>query len=107
MVAGSGPCHLAVCMNVHCLMNGAEELVEHLEHRYGLFPGEENDLGIELEVTYCFGACDLGPNVELDGVVYDGVSTDELDRIVTAAASRTGQSETTDRPVGESIEEER
>lgn len=73
---------MAVCVNVHCEMNGANELVEHLVLAHGLAPDAENALGLSLELTYCFGACDMGPNVEIDGVFHDGVTPDQLDALI-------------------------
>jgi len=81
---------MAVCVNVHCSMNGADELVEHLVSEYGVAPGVESDTGLSLELTYCFGACDLGPNVEIDGEFYDRVTPDDLDRLLKRPGSRGG-----------------
>ena len=39
--------------------------------------------GLSLELTYCFGACDMGPNVEVDGEFYDGVTPEQIDRIIS------------------------
>jgi len=73
---------MAVCVNVHCEMNGANELVEHLVVAHGVAPDVESENGLSLELTYCFGACDIGPNIEVDGVFYDGVTTDQLDTLI-------------------------
>ncbi len=73
---------MAVCVNVHCSMNGADELVEHLVVAHGVAPDIESEAGLSLELTYCFGACDMGPNVEIDGEFYDGVTPEELDRLI-------------------------
>jgi predicted ArsR family transcriptional regulator len=82
----SGVCrknhHLTVCMNVHCEMNGATDLVEHLVVAHGVAPDTEPRNGLALELTYCFGACDMGPNVEIDGVFYDGVTPEQLDDLI-------------------------
>ena len=72
---------MTVCVNVHCEMNGATDLVEHLVVAHGVAPDvDSND--ISLELTYCFGACDMGPNVEIDGTFYDGVTPEQLDRLI-------------------------
>ena len=72
---------LTVCVNVHCEMNGANELVEHLVVAHGVAPDVETD-GLSVELTYCFGACDMGPNVEIDGAFYDGVTPQQLDQLI-------------------------
>lgn len=73
---------MTVCVNVHCEMNGAHGLVEHLVVAHGVAPDVESGNGLSLELTFCFGACDMGPNVEIDGVFYDGVTPEHLDEII-------------------------
>lgn len=72
---------MTVCVNVHCEMNGANDLVEHLVVAYGVAPDVDSD-GLSVELAYCFGACDMGPNVEIDGAFYDGVTTQQLDQLI-------------------------
>jgi NADH:ubiquinone oxidoreductase subunit E len=63
-------------------MNGAEELIEHLVLEHGAAPGVESAEGLLVETTCCFASCDLGPNVEIDGVFYEGVTTQQLDALL-------------------------
>ncbi len=81
---------MSVCVNVHCSMNGADELVEHLVSEYGVAPDVPVESGLSLELTYCFGACDLGPNVEIDGEFTDGVTIDRLDELLAKLNLRGG-----------------
>jgi NADH:ubiquinone oxidoreductase subunit E len=74
---------MAVCVNVHCSLNGADDLVEHLVVAHGVAPDVDSERGLSLELTYCFGACDMGPNVEVDGEFYDGVTPEQIDRIIS------------------------
>ena len=73
---------LVVCVNIHCAMNGAEELVEHLVLNHGAAPGIESESGLLVELTCCFGSCDTGPNVEIDGDFFDGVTPERLDELI-------------------------
>lgn len=81
---------MSVCVNVHCSLNGADELVEHLVSEYGVAPDVPVESGLSLELTYCFGACDLGPNVEIDGEFTDGVTIDRLDELLARLNLRSG-----------------
>jgi NADH:ubiquinone oxidoreductase subunit E len=63
-------------------MNGAEELLEHLVLSHGAAPETLSDGGIFVELVHCFGACDIGPNIELDGIAYDGVTPEKLDELL-------------------------
>lgn len=81
---------MSVCVNVHCSLNGADDLVEHLVSEYGVAPDVPVESGLSLELTYCFGACDLGPNVEIDGEFTDGVTVDRLDELLARLNLRGG-----------------
>lgn len=82
---GVGPRHcLAVCVNIHCAMNGAHELLEHLVLSHGAAADVVSESGLLVETMYCFGACDDGPNVELDGEAHDAVTPDKLDELLAA-----------------------
>ena len=73
---------MAICVNVHCSMNGSDELVDHLVSTYGIAPDVEMEEGLTVELTYCFGECDYGPNVDVDGELLEGVTKEQLDEIV-------------------------
>ena len=74
--------HVTICDNVHCVMNGAADLIEHLVLTHGAAPGIESEDGILVETTCCFASCELGPNVEVDGAFYEGVTPELLDAIL-------------------------
>jgi NADH-quinone oxidoreductase subunit E len=75
---------LTICVNVHCAIMGAEDIVEHLVLEHHAAPGVENERGLLVELTHCFAACDMGPNVEIDGTFYDGVTPERLDEILAS-----------------------
>jgi NADH:ubiquinone oxidoreductase subunit E len=72
-------------VNVHCALNGADELLEHLVLFHGAAPEMTSDSGVFVELVHCFGACDIGPNIELDGIAYDGVTPEKLDELLNTA----------------------
>ncbi len=75
---------LTLCVNIHCAMNGADELLEHLVMEHGAAPDTESDRGLFVELVHCFGACDIGPNIELDGVAHDGMTPERLDELLAS-----------------------
>jgi NADH-quinone oxidoreductase subunit E len=77
------PRKLTLCVNIHCAMNGAEELLEHLVLSHGAAPDTESEQGLFVELVHCFGACDIGPNIELDGIAHDGVTPEVLDELLS------------------------
>jgi NADH:ubiquinone oxidoreductase subunit E len=72
-------------VNIHCALNGADDLLEHLVLAHGAAPDLASESGLFVELVHCFGACDIGPNVELDGIAYDGVTPDRLDELLSGS----------------------
>jgi NADH-quinone oxidoreductase subunit E len=79
---------LTLCVNIHCAMNGADELLEHLVIAHGAAPEHTSASGLYVELVHCFGACDIGPNIEFDGHAYDGVTPEVLDELLGSADSQ-------------------
>lgn len=56
-----------VCTGTACYVKGAQQLLQALEEKYGLHPGQattDNKLGVQ--VARCVGACGLAPVVIVD-----------------------------------------
>ncbi len=59
-----------VCMGTACYIKGAAHLLEAMEDRYGIKPGETTPDGkISLLTARCLGSCGLAPAAVLDGNV--------------------------------------
>jgi NADH:ubiquinone oxidoreductase subunit E len=57
-------------------------LINHIESRLGVIPGETSEDGIfTLETGNCLGACALGPVVMLDGEYEGKMDPKKLDRL--------------------------
>jgi sirohydrochlorin ferrochelatase len=78
--------HVAVCTNQTCAAAGAPAVLERL--RQATRDSEENNARVTR--TSCLGQCGDGPNVAVypDGVWYQGVSTDDAERIVSSHLDR-------------------
>jgi bidirectional [NiFe] hydrogenase diaphorase subunit len=68
-----------VCTGTACYIKGAGKLVDGIEDKYGVRPGETTSDG-ELSVlsARCLGACGLAPAAVLDGVVLGNQGADGL-----------------------------
>lgn len=56
-----------VCTNLPCMLNGAYELLEYLEHRLGVKPGGTTSDGVfTLEEVECVAACPEAPCVQVN-----------------------------------------
>lgn len=68
-----------VCMGTACYIRGAAKLVEEIETKYKVKPGETTADGeLSLLSARCLGACGLAPAVVYDGEVAGKVSVTEL-----------------------------
>ncbi len=57
-----------VCLGTACHVRGAVRILEEMERKLGIKPGETTeDLKYTLETVNCVGACALGPIVIVDG----------------------------------------
>jgi len=59
-----------VCTGTACYIKGAAKLLDDVEKKYGIKPGETTpDGNMSLVTARCLGACGLAPAVVLDGQV--------------------------------------
>jgi NADH-quinone oxidoreductase E subunit len=77
-----GKCHFSVCQTTPCALRGAEDVIEHIEQRLNIKPGETTPDGkFSLSIVECLGACELAPvmqcNKEYKGLL-DKKKIDEL-----------------------------
>jgi len=78
-----GKYHLKVCTNVACCLRGAEELVEHVEKKYGIHCGETtHDRKFTLMEEECLGACGTAPAMMLNNDYHENLSVEQLDKIL-------------------------
>jgi NADH-quinone oxidoreductase subunit E len=73
---------VAVCQGTACHVRGSARVLEELERRLGVGPGETTPDGqVTLQTVNCLGACALGPVVLVDGTYHPYVDTAEARRI--------------------------
>ena len=81
-----GKHHVMVCTCVPCGLCGGDRVLEHLEHRLGLRPGQTSKDGLfSLEEVQCLAACDKAPLIQINEEVYGNVTFDEIDRMLEEA----------------------
>ena len=73
-----------ICTNISCWLNGAEELVAHVEDKLGIKLGETTaDDRITLVVEEeCLAACCGAPMMVVDGHYHENLDTDKIDEIL-------------------------
>jgi NADH-quinone oxidoreductase subunit E len=74
---------VSICTNIACLLDGAEELLEHAEHSLGVRAGGTTADGtITLEEAECLADCDRTPCVTVNHRYVGGLTADAFDRLV-------------------------
>ena len=78
-----GRWHLQVCRNVSCSMRGATRLLEHVERRLGIGPGETTSDGrFTLSTVECLGSCGTAPAMMLNDRYVEDLSAESIDQLL-------------------------
>lgn len=76
--------NVAVCTNISCWLNGAEELVAHCERKLGIKLGESTADGrvyLKREEE-CLAACACAPMMVVNGHYHEKLTTAKVDEIL-------------------------
>ncbi|MCF6764305.1 NAD(P)H-dependent oxidoreductase subunit E [Thiotrichales bacterium 19S3-7] len=74
---------LNVCTNISCMLNGAKDIIHHIEKRLGIKPGETTADGrITFREVECQGACCGAPMLEVDKQFYENLTPEKVDQII-------------------------
>jgi NADH-quinone oxidoreductase subunit E len=74
---------VCVCNSISCMLNGSEDLIHHIEHRYRVRPGETTTDGrFTFKEVECLGACRDAPVVLIGKTYHERLTTQELDRLI-------------------------
>ena len=85
-----GKYHIQVCEGLSCaLCGGAEQLVEYLEEKLHIKPGEISpDSMFSLEVVQCLASCGTSPALRMNDELYDDLTFAKVDRLLDQLAER-------------------
>ena len=82
-LAPVGKHKLNVCTNVSCMLNGAYELLSHIEKKLDIKPGQTTKDGrITLKEVECQGACCGSPMLEVDKIFYENLTVEKVNQII-------------------------
>ena len=78
-----GQHHIKACLGTACHVKGGEQMLDVLERRLGVRPGETTDDGqYDLERVACLGCCALAPVVTIDDKTFSQMSVLKLQRLL-------------------------
>ncbi len=90
---------LRVCTSLPCLLRGGGELLERIEEKLGIKPGETTaDGAVTLTETECLCACEMAPMAQLDERFVGPLEGSTVDDILQDARTAPGSPEVTPEP---------
>lgn len=76
---------LEVCKSGPCHVSGAKNVLQLLEDKLNIKPGQTTEDGVfTLIHSSCFGACDIAPAIKIGEKVYGNLTAEKLTEIVNS-----------------------
>jgi NADH-quinone oxidoreductase subunit E len=74
---------LEVCQTGSCAVNGGEDIIEHLEQKLGIKPGETTADGLfSLKAVECLGGCGYAPVMQVNTEFHEHLTIEQIDRLI-------------------------
>jgi NADH-quinone oxidoreductase subunit E len=74
---------ICLCTNVSCMINGCDDILEHLSTRLGICFGEVTEDGrFSLKEVECLGACGGAPMMQIGHTYYENLTPQLVDQIL-------------------------
>ena len=74
---------IEVCTNISCMLVGAMNIVEHLENKLGIKPGQATPDGVfMLKTAECLGSCGTAPMMMIGDTYYEKLTPQRVDEIL-------------------------
>lgn len=78
-----GKYKLQVCRTLSCMLLGAEQIAEQIEHKLGIGINETTPDGkFTLQEVECLGYCDLAPCLQVNFDYHEKVTAQDVDRLI-------------------------
>ena len=78
-----GKFHIQVCKSLMCALVGSDKVIEWINAKLGIAPGESTTDGLfSLSLMECLAACGTGPMMQINEDYYERLTEDKLDRIL-------------------------
>jgi len=78
-----GRWHLQFCHNVSCSMNGAGNILAHVEQKLGIKPGQTTPDGrYTLSTVECLGSCGTAPMMMVNDGYHENLTFTKLDELL-------------------------
>jgi NADH-quinone oxidoreductase subunit E len=79
----TGTYHIQVCSTLSCMLRGSEEVVEHLQNRLGIKPGETTPDGrFSMVKVECLGSCGTAPMFQMNDDYHENLTPERIDELL-------------------------
>ena len=81
--APTGKYLLEICHNVSCALLGAQKMIDVVERKCGIHPGETSEDGLfTLKSVECSAACGGAPALQVNGMYYERLTPEQLEQLI-------------------------
>ena len=78
-----GKCHFSVCQTTACALRGSEEIIEHIQQRLNIKPGETTPDGkFSFGTVECLGACEIAPIMQYNKEYVGLLNKKKIDELI-------------------------
>jgi NADH-quinone oxidoreductase subunit E len=79
----TGTYHIQVCSTLSCMLRGSEEVVEHLQTKLGIKPGETTPDGrFSMVKVECLGSCGTAPMFQMNDDYHENLTPERIDELL-------------------------
>ncbi len=78
-----GKYHIQVCSNLTCSLMGADNIIDYIEEKLGIKPGETtSDKKFTLSKVECLGACEQAPSMMINFDYHGYLDKEKINKIL-------------------------
>lgn len=78
-----GKCVIEICRTSSCWLMGAEEIIEHIEKKLNIKPGQTTSDGMfTLKTVECLGSCGTAPMMQVGADYYENLNQTKVDELL-------------------------
>ena len=80
-----GKYHIEVCTNVSCMLRGSDRILETIEHRCGVRPGQTSADGKwTVSDVECMGACGGAPMLAIGEEYHENLTPEKTEKLLSS-----------------------
>ncbi len=80
-----GKYKLQVCRTISCMLNGCQQITDHIRQRLGIEVGQTTSDGkFTLQEVECLGYCDLAPVLQVNFDYHEKVTPERVDELIAS-----------------------